>query len=102
MHILEGKKIKNPLKRAFKRVLLLFDTKIVGVRGFEPPTSSSRTTRAAGLRYTPIFKRNAKIMILLLVSNIINIDNGITRSLYQDKKQQNLQKKRQNVYPAFS
>ncbi len=25
----------------------------VGVRGFEPPTSSSRTTRATKLRYTP-------------------------------------------------
>lgn len=26
---------------------------MVGVRGFEPPTSSSRTKRATGLRYTP-------------------------------------------------
>lgn len=26
----------------------------VGVGGFEPPTSSSRTMRATGLRYTPI------------------------------------------------
>jgi hypothetical protein len=26
---------------------------LVGVRGFEPPASSSRTTRATGLRYTP-------------------------------------------------
>ncbi len=25
----------------------------VGVAGFEPTTSSSRTTRATGLRYTP-------------------------------------------------
>ncbi len=25
----------------------------VGVKGFEPSTSSSRTTRATGLRYTP-------------------------------------------------
>jgi hypothetical protein len=28
----------------------------VGVAGFEPTTSSSRTTRATGLRYTPFFK----------------------------------------------
>ena len=28
---------------------------IVGVRGFEPPASSSRTKRATGLRYTPLF-----------------------------------------------
>jgi hypothetical protein len=27
----------------------------VGVAGFEPTTSSSRTTRATGLRYTPLF-----------------------------------------------
>ena len=27
----------------------------VGVAGFEPTTSSSRTTRATGLRYTPIW-----------------------------------------------
>ena len=26
---------------------------LVGVRGLEPPTSSSRTTRASQLRYTP-------------------------------------------------
>ena len=26
---------------------------LVGVTGFEPATSSSRTTRATGLRYTP-------------------------------------------------
>ena len=28
----------------------------VGVAGFEPTTSSSRTTRATGLRYTPFVK----------------------------------------------
>lgn|GEM_PF-2236869 len=27
----------------------------VGVAGFEPTTSSSRTTRATKLRYTPLF-----------------------------------------------
>ena len=27
--------------------------KLVGARGFEPPTSSSRTTRATKLRYAP-------------------------------------------------
>ena len=27
----------------------------VGVRGFEPPASTSRTLRATGLRYTPIY-----------------------------------------------
>ena len=27
---------------------------VVGVRGFEPPTSASRTQRATGLRYTPV------------------------------------------------
>ena len=27
---------------------------LVGVRGFEPPTSTSRTWRATKLRYTPI------------------------------------------------
>lgn len=27
---------------------------MVGVRGFEPPTSASRTLRATKLRYTPI------------------------------------------------
>lgn len=29
---------------------------MVGVTGFEPATSSSRTTRATKLRYTPIGK----------------------------------------------
>jgi hypothetical protein len=56
MNDLVGKKIKSPLKSAIKAALLLYDTKIVGVAGFEPTTSSSRTTRAAGLRYTPLFK----------------------------------------------
>ena len=30
-----------------------FDFYLVGVAGFEPTTSSSRTTRATKLRYTP-------------------------------------------------
>ncbi len=30
---------------------------VVGVRGFEPPASSSRTKRATGLRYTPKNRR---------------------------------------------
>ena len=29
---------------------------LVGARGFEPPTSRSRTVRAAKLRYAPYFK----------------------------------------------
>ena len=31
----------------------LFELYLVGVAGFEPTTSSSRTTRATKLRYTP-------------------------------------------------
>ena len=30
------------------------EQKVVGVRGLEPPTSSSQTTRASQLRHTPI------------------------------------------------
>ena len=30
--------------------------KLVGVDGFEPPTSCSQSRRATGLRYTPIGK----------------------------------------------
>jgi hypothetical protein len=33
----------------------------VGVAGFEPTTSSSRTTRATGLRYTPYGKTAANL-----------------------------------------
>ena len=39
-----------------KRIRLYFNNLIlfkVGVAGFEPTTSSSRTTRATKLRYTP-------------------------------------------------
>ena len=34
--------------------LIEFEFHYVGVAGFEPTTSSSRTTRATKLRYTPI------------------------------------------------
>ena len=32
----------------------------VGVRGFEPPTFSSRTRRATGLRHTPLRQLTAR------------------------------------------
>ena len=35
------------------RASFLPDRLLVGARGFEPPTSSSRTTRATKLRYAP-------------------------------------------------
>ncbi|MEN9413876.1 MAG: hypothetical protein RLZ62_180, partial [Bacteroidota bacterium] len=33
--------------------LLIRQLRLVGMTGFEPATSSSRTTRATGLRYIP-------------------------------------------------
>ena len=36
---------------------------MVGVARFELTTSSSRTTRATGLRYTPKFVATAKVLI---------------------------------------
>ena len=39
----------NPLSYGRKNVW----NELVGARGFEPPTSSSRTTRATKLRYAP-------------------------------------------------
>ena len=34
---------------------------MVGARGFEPPTSRSRTVRATKLRYAPYFKLSGKL-----------------------------------------
>ena len=39
----------EPLKRACR------ERKVVGARGFEPPTPASRTRCATGLRYAPIY-----------------------------------------------
>jgi hypothetical protein len=44
---------KGPVSRAFQSVLYL-----VGVTGFEPATSSSRTKRATKLRHTPVSERS--------------------------------------------
>ena len=35
----------------------------VGARGFEPPASSSRTTRATGLRYAPKGRKFSKYQL---------------------------------------
>ena len=45
----------NPLSygRVLLASLLALNVVLVGARGFEPPTSSSRTTRATKLRYAP-------------------------------------------------
>ncbi len=43
-----------------KKIPVSFDTRIfnmVGVGGFELPTSCSQSRRATGLRYTPVIKR---------------------------------------------
>jgi hypothetical protein len=49
--------ILKPYNRNDYRALLLLGLapNFVGVAGFEPTTSSSRTTRATKLRYTPFF-----------------------------------------------
>ena len=47
---------KKPVSIAFERLTPAFSPKFlfsVGARGFEPPTSSSRTKRATNLRYAP-------------------------------------------------
>ena len=49
-----------------KRIRLYINNLIlskVGVAGFEPTTSSSRTTRATGLRYTPFGKNRCKFKL---------------------------------------
>ena len=48
----------EPLSSAWKADIISHYTipafiKLVGVRGLEPPTSSSQTTRASQLRHTP-------------------------------------------------
>ena len=42
-----------------------FDFSFVGVAGFEPTTSSSRTTRATKLRYTPFLKIRFRYLEML-------------------------------------
>lgn len=45
---------------------------LVGARGFEPPTPTSRTLYATGLRYAPILKfETAKIGYLWLSLQIL-------------------------------
>ncbi len=51
-------------------------TFVVGVAGFEPTTSSSRTTRATGLRYTPIICKDG-------ISKGLYILTGFSRQKYQ-------------------
>ena len=42
----------------------------VGVAGFEPTASSSRTKRATGLRYTPMVSGNADAKISFLFEKV--------------------------------
>ena len=49
--LLNGWKVKNKAQNEEKFHTLSLKT--VGARGFEPPTSSTRTMRASGLRYAP-------------------------------------------------
>ncbi len=53
LQIFEQKKSLSVCERLFS-VLLFSVFCFVGVAGFEPTTSSSRTTRATKLRYTPM------------------------------------------------
>ena len=46
--LLRGKFTNNSI------TMQIFNTKKVGVTGFEPATTWSQTRRATGLRYTPI------------------------------------------------
>ena len=48
-------------KKRIKLILNNLTLSKVGVAGFEPTTSSSRTTRATGLRYTPFCKTAANL-----------------------------------------
>ena len=41
---------------AVRKLVLGTEGNMVGVRGFEPPTPSSRTKCATRLRHTPIFE----------------------------------------------
>ena len=45
--------MEKPVNHTIYRLLILNKSQKVGVAGFEPTTSSSRTTRATKLRYTP-------------------------------------------------
>ncbi len=53
MQPVPGKCHPHPMAPGIKRFLVCSSSKMVGVRGFEPRTSSSRTKRASQLRYTP-------------------------------------------------
>ena len=46
-------KIKTPVIHLNLQALIQFDSKVVGMTGFEPATPSSRTKYATGLRYIP-------------------------------------------------
>jgi hypothetical protein len=47
-------KMKKPVNTVFRAIRHRFAMRIVGMTGFEPAASSSRTKRATGLRYIPL------------------------------------------------
>ena len=57
-----------PVFRSTASIHLSDATKVVGVTGFEPATSSSRTKRATKLRYTPICDSRMEEFELVLIS----------------------------------
>lgn len=60
-YALKERKTKTPLKQHFKGVGHAFAYLMVGMTGFEPAASSSRTKRATGLRYIPKMRRGRNI-----------------------------------------
>ena len=60
---------------------------LVGARGFEPPTSSSRTTRATKLRYAPtdpVRRRVGRIADALESDpSVLENASGVTKTYYR-------------------
>ena len=58
-------------------------TQVVGVEGFEPPTSCSQSRRATGLRYTPFLNNHCLSSSLVSEVRIIVVARHCVNNIVQ-------------------
>lgn len=61
----------------------------IGVRGFEPPTSRSRTERATSLRYTPILILSHYSTTVFAIGKEVNREKYYRGPIYYGKEAKN-------------